>query len=275
MKENGDALFRSRKYVEALAVYDQSYALRENPRVLYNKARALEALGRFGEAYETLLRFRGTSDQALRKSVPGLDGLIGELREKVSEVRIQVNVEGAEIILGDRIVGVSPLEETLLVNAGKTTLRVEKEGFFEHQREVMLRGGGTASFEVSLESNVERAKLEVRSAIPRTRIFVDDAQVGLAPTEVVLAVGEHEVRARTDGHSDATRRVVLEAGEHRIVQLDPLSESSALYEKWWFWTGVGVVAAGAVTTVFLLNSGDDPTTGDFSPSSISAPLIAY
>ena len=40
------------------------------------------------------------------------------------------------------------------------------------------------------------------------------------------------------------------------------AESTPLYKKWWFWTGIGaVVAAGVVTTVLLLTRSSNPCDG--------------
>lgn len=56
------------------------------------------------------------------------------------------------------------------------------------------------------------------------RIYVDGAAVGEAPIldELFLEPGEHEVRARLEGYSDATQEVVARAGEAVKVSLNLL-----------------------------------------------------
>ena len=37
-----------------------------------------------------------------------------------------------------------------------------------------------------------------------------------------------------------------------VLELPPVArETTPLYERWWFWAGVGVVAAGTVGTILL------------------------
>ncbi len=49
---------------------------------------------------------------------------------------------------------------------------------------------------------------------------------------------------------------------------EPRPVSPPLYERWWFWTGIGVVAAGAATAYMLSTRSDAPSTdyGPYSPS---------
>ena len=91
LKGEGDALFRSRNYVDAVAAYRKAQALHEDPRVSYNEARALQALGRNGEALSALQHFSSQASMELRAQVSGLQALIDDLRSRVTEVTVQVN----------------------------------------------------------------------------------------------------------------------------------------------------------------------------------------
>jgi hypothetical protein len=42
---------------------------------------------------------------------------------------------------------------------------------------------------------------------------------------------------------------------------DTTETGSSFYEKWWFWTGVGVVAAGTVATILLAGRSNGPCSG--------------
>ena len=274
-KTRGDARFRERKYAEAIAAYDESYRIHPDARVLYNKGRAFEALGEHGAALESLLAFQREASAELRARVEGLDSLISAQRQRVCELSVVVDVEGAEVRLGDRILGTAPLAEKILVNAGSTKLVVRKEGYFTSSRDVALPGGGVASFDVTLKSKATNAKLSIASSVIGTLVSVDGRPLGNAPTEIVLAPGTHAVLARHEGHHDASMQVVLVAGQDRSIVLDPEEKKRALYQEWWFWGGVGVVLAGAAAAAFVLSNQPEPSDGDFSPSAISAPLVRY
>jgi hypothetical protein len=275
LKVKGDTLFRNRNYVEAISAYDESYELIENPRVLYNKARALQALGRYADAFTTIKRFEAEAPPELKAQVGALNALIAELWEHVSEVSVNVNVPGARVTLGNAVLGNSPLPKPVLQNAGPLKLRVVKDGYFDFEREVSLRGGSSSSFDVTLESKARFAKVVIGSKIKGTTISVDGRNIGQVPTEAVIPPGTHQIVARRDGYTDMTRQIIVEAGQHRDVTLDPIEKHRAFYERWWFWGGVGVVAAATATTVVLLSREPDKTEGDFSPSAISAPLTRF
>jgi hypothetical protein len=90
------------------------------------------------------------------------------------------------------------------------------------------------------------------------------------PAEAALLPGTHPVLVAHDGYDDATTQVVLAAGERKELWLDPV-RSRPLTARWWFWTGLGVVVAGAATavTVYALKTERAPPTGDFSPGRVS------
>jgi tetratricopeptide (TPR) repeat protein len=50
----------------------------------------------------------------------------------------------------------------------------------------------------------------------------------------------------------------------------PAAEASAVYRRWWFWTALGVVVAGAVVTgVVLASSPDKPYAGTLGPGVVT------
>jgi hypothetical protein len=59
-------------------------------------------------------------------------------------------------------------------------------------------------------------------------------------------------------------------------QIDvPLVELPAIYEAWWFWTGIGAVAAGVTVGVILGVTEGPVVKGDISPGVVQAPLISF
>ncbi len=125
-------------------------------------------------------------------------------------------------------------------------------------------------------------KLRVRTVPANAALRVDG--VAVEGRELALEVGDHEVFASAPGHRDARARVSVEAGAtHALVlSLQPLQlkltaattptrsdrdprlsedgeRSPSILGRWWFWTAVGVVAAGsAVTLGLVLGSEPEP-----------------
>lgn len=275
LKEQGDAQFRARQYLDAVATYDRAYAAHPDVRVLYNKGRALEALGRYAEALSTLRRFEGAASPELRARLQGLSGLMEQIAQRVGALVVRVDVPGAQVVWGDQVLGTTPLSGPVLVNAGVAKLQVLKEGFFPFEQDVTVQGGGSTSFDVTLKSKARHGKLVVDSAVSGASISVDDRRIGVAPTEVLLVPGTHRVTARRRGYEDATTQVVLEAGQHRSITLDPFVDRPAIYERWWFWGGITALAAGTATAIILLNQDPETSRGDFSPDTIQAGAPAF
>jgi hypothetical protein len=64
---------------------------------------------------------------------------------------------------------------------------------------------------------------------------------------------------------------VIVAGERRT--LDVLLEGDApITKKWWFWTGLAVVAIGTTVTIIALTTERGPDAGSVAPGRISAGL---
>lgn len=275
LKAQGDALFRTRNYTEAISAYERAYAASRDPRVLYNQARALQALGRNGDALVVLNRFASEAPPDLKAQLAGLDGLQAELRSHVSEVTISANEAGAQVIFRDQVLGTTPLSGPVLLEAGAGTLRVIKDGYFSYVREVTLRGGGSASFDVTLGSTQRQARLVIKSAVQGAFVSIDGKKLAQAPAEALLLPGTHQVVAQRDGFSDASTQVIVDAGQNRTIELNPV-EQHPLLKQWWFWTGVGVVvAAGTTAAVLIARSHREASDGDFSPSAVGAPLVSF
>jgi hypothetical protein len=275
LKAKGDALFRARNYVDALTAYAEAQATYSDPRVLYNEGRALQALGRDAEALAALTRFNDLAPPELKAQVFGLDTLIADLRARVSEVVVRVNEPGAQVSFRDRALGITPLAGPVLLEAGRGTLRVVKDGYFAFTREVTLRGGGSASFDVTLGSIQRQARIVVKSHVPGALISIDKRRQAQAPTEALLLPGTHRIVAHREGFADASTQIIVDAGQNRVIDLNPI-EQHPLVKQWWFWTGVGIVtAAGATAAVLIARDHRAASDGDFSPSAISAPLSRF
>jgi tetratricopeptide (TPR) repeat protein len=62
--------------------------------------------------------------------------------------------------------------------------------------------------------------------------------------------------AATDPADNSNR---VEASLNDDVASPEADEASPIYTRWWFWTGIGAVAAGGVVTAIILSSGGTPT----------------
>ncbi len=99
------------------------------------------------------------------------------------------------------------------------------------------------------------ARLVLRSVLPPgATVRLDEGP--LTPDDgdaLRVDPGAHSLLARADGHREHRESLTLSEGERRelALRLDPLPRSTPITRQWWFWTGVGVVVAGAVTAVVI------------------------
>lgn len=245
-KLKGDAALDSGRPAEALAAYEEAYALAPSSVLLFNRARCHERLEQFPQALALLERFSLEAEDAVRARVPALDELLATYRERVTRLFIVVPIDGVEVRLGERILGRSPLPQPISVSSGKPALlTVDDARFFPFSRSVTLTGRQDVHLEVRLDSKETKAVLRVSSAEGGALASVDDSESGNVPLDVVVAPGTHQVRLTKEGFLPAFTSVLVKAGELRLVDVGLVREPR-LYERWYFWAALGVVVAAGV-----------------------------
>jgi tetratricopeptide (TPR) repeat protein len=158
LKREGDEAMDRRHYADAIAIYLRALERQPEPSVYYNVARAYEATGEYPEALRWLRRFAAEAPGALRERVPKLDELLTELRGRVTEVSVRVNVPGARVLVRDRLVGTSPVAAPLELTSGDdAAVEVIAAGYATYRRAVALPPGGSIALDVRLLPEVPRA----------------------------------------------------------------------------------------------------------------------
>ncbi|MEZ4220130.1 MAG: PEGA domain-containing protein [Polyangiaceae bacterium] len=273
LKARGDAAMSKLSYERALSYYEQAYTLAPTPALNYNRGRALQALARYPEALEQFETFKKLAPPELRARVPKLDELIEEVRSRVSTVKLTCNVAGARVVVAGRVLGTTPLGD-LRVNAGRAQLEVSRDGYLPFSKAVTLNGNQVHRVDVKLLAKHTSGVLEVSSPVAGAKVFVDGKPVGVAPAQVMVPVGEHEVVLRRDGYDEARTRAVVRAGETARLNV-ALDEPPGITSRWWFWTGVGVVVAGGAALTVALLTERSADEGDIAPGQVSGPLLRF
>ena len=100
----------------------------------------------------------------------------------------------------------------------------------------------------------------------KARVTLDGASVGEYPDVKVpetLAVGKHQVSVEHKDYYPLTQDVYVEPARRTQVDLLMTRMPTPWYKTWWFWTVVGALVAGGVTTGAVLGAmdGGAPDTG--------------
>ena len=274
LKAQGDEAMVSLRYADALDFYTRGYDLEKNPALLYNRARALEALTRFPDALDQLEAFAREAPDELKAKVPLLGELLVELRGKVSELSVAANVAGARVLVRDQAVGTTPLSSPLRLNAGTASIEVTADGYHPWKKQVALPGGGKLDIAAKLVTRATTGVLRVTSPVAGALVLVDDERIGAVPAEVQVAAGPHRVLVQKQGYEPVRTTAVVSVGGRREMRV-ALDEIPPITARWWFWAGVGVVVAGGTALTVALLTERSADSGDIEPGRVSGPLVEF
>jgi len=115
-----------------------------------------------------------------------------------------------------------------------------------------------------------RGTLEVLANVPGAAILIDGKQLGTTPLppQRGLRVGRHTLRVTKSGYTDTVQQVVVpfQKTVQVVVKLQTPPNKRGVprkrerpvpwYTRWWFWTSVAVIAAGAGVALGFALSAD-------------------
>lgn len=271
LKKKGDSAMDKLDYASAVTAYAEAWEKAHDPAVLYNKARAHQALAQYPEALESLLLFEKEASPELKAKVPKLAQLEAEIRAKIGTLTVRCNVKGARVLVRERL---ASFDAPMQIEAGKVVVEVTAEGYLPFKKEIDLPGGTEQTVDVVLVTKATTGVLTVHSEVAGAEVLVDDRPVGKVPAEVKLQAGPHVVLLRSEGYTEARVSVVVDAGASRDVTVS-LEKKASITSRWWFWTGVSVVVVTGVVVGYSLLTERKPDNGDFSPGQVSGPLLRF
>jgi hypothetical protein len=286
LKKRGNQAMLDLNYGEALDAYAAAIAIAPDDATLYyNLGRAHQAREDYPAALDALDKFQQKASPDVKARVPKLDQLVADVRSRVGTLNVQCSAEVADatVSVGEKttIKGCTAAPKRVRISVparhAVVEVRLAAESYQGQSVRVAVEGGGPAvSVSLMVLPKASSGTLLVRASPPDARISVDGTERGNPPLEVPLPAGAHTVDVRADGHDSAHVPVVVEAGRTKDVSLD-LQRSAPITSKWWFWTGVGVLAVGIGVTVWYLvaQPEKDASSGTIAPGQVSAPLLRF
>jgi hypothetical protein len=149
--QRGVQFYKENDFRAALIEFKRAYEAAPNYKVLYNLGQTNLELQDYAAA---LTSFRKYLDEG-GKDVPRdrrtqVDGEIRKLEGRVARVTIKSNIEGADVLVDDVLVGKTPLASPVLVSAGRRKIAVSKAGSGQQSRTVDVAGGDDASVDLEI-----------------------------------------------------------------------------------------------------------------------------
>jgi hypothetical protein len=198
--EEGLSHFDRGEWSAALAEFLTSRSLFATRAATKDAAICLRKEGRFDEALDMW--------DALEREFPDLapedraiaDSEIADLKRSVGAVTLRGGEPGANVVIDGRARGVLPPAAPLRVSAGSHGVRVYKEGFAAFEARVDVAGQATVAVDVHLDALMQSGRLRVIEQEQKpVEVIVDNVDVGAAPWEGSLAIGDHMVVLRGEG----------------------------------------------------------------------------
>lgn len=116
------------------------------------------------------------------------------------------------------------------------------------------------------EMRAQLATITIHPSVPEAQVMLDERRVQ-AGEAITTDPGTHVVTVSANGYVRSAQTITLGRGENRQidVRLERRGGGGGILAQWWFWTGVGVLAAGGVALGIVLGSREaEPDCGSLN-----------
>jgi len=245
----GVALYNDGNFNAALAEFEAAYKLKQSPSVLYNIGLTQKSLFHYNEAIDSLQEYAAKDKKIKPDQQKQVQQLISEMRALLATVTFNVIPDGAAIKLDDRTIGQAPMKPYGIA-AGNHKLEISADGYKPQKSDILVSAGQPQTLNFKLEMIPKSGKAHITANQPLSEVKIDDKLVGMAPVDVELPIGGHQIEVIAKGYQPYRGELVVAGGQVREVkvtlELPPAPTREKFYKKWYFWVPVSVIAAGAV-----------------------------
>ena len=279
----GAALVKSSQWAEALTEFERSAQTRPHAVTTYNIGVCQRAMGHYTLARETFLRARAQNDAAHGAELPQdllteIKGYLDEIDRLLVDATVTIEPAGAAIVVDGRPLAPSIAEKDayvagirppgagedapvgsfhVLLDPGAHVFTLARKGFSDAVVNKTFTPGTPVA--LRLELNRLPATLHIVSEPLGAAASLEGVDVGATPLELSRPGGSYLVSIKKNGHVPYQSRVSAQPGESVNVFAKLPVDKPSIAERWWFWTGIGVVVVGGVlATYFIVASQQQP-----------------
>lgn len=166
--------------------------------------------------------------------------------EKLSVLRVEADVPGADVEIDGKPEGATPLSREL--KAGLYRVAVHKAGYRPVTRQVRVNAGDQIALELSLPPLPRERRLDVEVTPPLpAEVRLDGQLVGTTPIDRRVSAGAHRLEVLSAGHVPYAGELAGDDDDVRLrVHLVPRRSRA---QRALFWTLQGVASAAAAAGV--------------------------
>lgn len=268
----GAELVKKSQWAEAMAEFEQADKLHPHAVTTYNIGICQRNIGQYTRARATFSRAlaqqQASHDTELPESLANdTKAYVGEIDALLATITITLDPPTAGVTFDGRPLepepskanppvlvaglhaagaGSAPPAATFAVRAdpGAHVITFTRKGYSDAIVARSFGPGSQTSLPVKLDNLP--ATMHIASTPAGAVVTVADADVGLTPVDVIRPAGSYHVVVKKSGFIAYDTQVTARAGE--ALNLGPTLpiEKKSIAQRWWFWTAIGVVVAGAV-----------------------------
>ena len=162
-------LYKDTDYGGALVEFKRAYEIAPSYHLLFNLGQTYFQLQRWADALESLEEYlaQGGAQVPVDKRA-SVENDIRQLQNRVGQVEVKVNADGAQVLVDDELAGTSPLPQPLVVSVGHRKITALKSGLPAQERFVDVAVGDRAS--VALDFPAPVAATPVALSTPRAPV---------------------------------------------------------------------------------------------------------
>lgn len=278
----GAELVRHARWGEALSAFERSATLHPHATTTFNIGACERALGEYTRARMTFGRALSENDAQqqtelnptlvsnIHAFVEELDGLLASANVSLVPSTASIAVDGRPLLVVDPNVSpmilfagvraAGPGEPSpaaafrVRLNPGAHVFTLARRGYAD----VVINRTFLPGSSVDLPILMDRlpATIHVASTEPASIVTIDGDDVGATPATISRPAGQHRLVVRKSGFIKYETTVDARAGEEVNLSANLEKEKPALTQRWWFWTGIGVVVIGAATATYFATRKD-------------------
>jgi len=182
---------------------------------------------------------------------------------KLTPVEISSLVDGAELVVDGKYVGLLPLKEPLLISPGEHTFKITKRGYTDFFATLKVPRRHRGVFVVQADVLPINGILIIETSPPGASVSVDGQYMGETPFDGEVAEGLRRLEVAMEGRQGFVKELTIVAGETYGHRLELKELVQPFYERWLFWASVA--AAGGVITAVILTAEGNPPVGSGNP----------
>ncbi len=242
---HGVALLGQNQFADAAEAFERSIALLERPAAVYNLAVALRGAGQHRRAVTVLGRYLALTGERA-------DDARALLRDSEGRVvHVSLRVTGApDEVLVDGTPHPATSGDAVDLDPGEHSFEVQRRGYEAVHAVRRFEPGEHADIALDAAAHPLPGVLVVDAGNPSAVLFVDGRAAGRALDPLNVPAGTHVLEVRAPGATPLRRSIDVTPGGRLALSVTLVAQPAARWSiasQWWFWTGLGVVVAGAAT----------------------------